>query len=165
MKTYIHYGHKKFDKDLFEPIKNYGHKKFDKGLFDPIKNCFIKPSGGLWASPIDANFGWKDWCDVEQFRACNEENSFTFTLKPNANVYEIHNLEDLWKLPYKNPFSKEPYNPEYKIFPDNYYIDFEKCVEQGIDAIELCNIQRTLYYALYGWDCESILILNEDIIQ
>lgn len=148
MKTYIHYGHKKFDKDLFEPIKN----------------SFVKPTGGFWASPINANFGWKDWCDEEQFRACNEENSFTFTLKPTANVYEIHNIEDLFKLPRYDYLNKE-YNYYYDIFPDRYDIDFEKCIEMGIDAIELCNIKRTLYYALYGWDCESILILNKDIIE
>ena len=43
-------------------------------------------------------------------------------------------------------------------------IDFQ--IENGIDAIEF-NISNDwdLYMALYGWDCDSILILNPNIIE
>ena len=43
---YIHYGHNKFDIDRFMPIQN--------------KMFYNKPYGGLWASRIDARYGWKD---------------------------------------------------------------------------------------------------------
>ena len=45
--------------------------------------------------------------------------------------------------------------------------DFEKMVEDGVDAIKL-NLSKgdyELYYEFYGWDCDSILIMNPDIIR
>ena len=45
------------------------------------------------------------------------------------------------------------------------FIDFEKLAEQGWDAVEvkISNDMR-LYWALYGWDCDSILIMNPDVV-
>lgn len=45
----------------------------------------------------------------------------------------------------------------------NYQIDFEQMLRNGVDAIELTNI-NDLYFDLYGWDCNSIVILNQNII-
>ena len=49
---------------------HYGSKKFDTERFTPIQNCYPrnKPIGGLWASEVDAQFGWKTWCEGEQYR-------------------------------------------------------------------------------------------------
>jgi hypothetical protein len=121
--------------------------------------------GGLWASPVDADFGWKTWNDNEHFRECSESNCFTFTLTESANVYHIYSVADLKSL------------PEYANFivPSRWYcIDFEKALEQGYDAIELhiSEEERTdtepfecLYFKLYGWDCDSILIMNPDVVM
>jgi hypothetical protein len=46
MKTYIHYGSTAFIEESWEPIHNEN---------------WIKPHGGLWASAIDAPYGWD--CD------------------------------------------------------------------------------------------------------
>lgn len=50
--------------------------------------------------------------------------------------------------------------------------DFEKIKDMGIDAIQYNLSNDTtkdyfqgLYYSLYGWDCDSILILNKDCIK
>ena len=42
-------------------------------------------------------------------------------------------------------------------------LDFEE-LKKEYDAIEVI-ISDGLYYALYGWDCDSILILNKDIVE
>ena len=43
-------------------------------------------------------------------------------------------------------------------------LDFEK-LAQEYDAIEvLISGDPGLYYELYGWDCDSILIMNPEII-
>jgi len=51
---------------------HYGSTSFDPKKFNPVLNSYIKPTGGLWTSPIDSEFGWKDWCTAEDFRECNE---------------------------------------------------------------------------------------------
>lgn len=153
MKEYIHYGHKYFNKNIFNKIKN--------------DLWIIKPIGGLWASPVDTKYGWKNWCEENDFRECNEENSFKFTLSKNANVCHIYSVKDLENLP------RQELPPEHYSVNRKYILDFENMVNSGYDAIELHlseevrvsdNFMDNLYWQLYGWDCDSILIMNPDII-
>ena len=44
------------------------------------------------------------------------------------------------------------------------HLDFEEIVRIGIDALEFTLGNGELYFPLYGWDCDSILILNKSII-
>ena len=137
---------------------HYGHKSFDGNRFMPIRNCrnFLKPHGGLWASPVDAEFGWKAWCEREEFRECDAENSFTFTLKPEAKVLRIKHIDDLIGLPRAE---------DALSFRDWCLLDFEKLLELGYDAIELVlSADPRLYWRLYGWDCDSILVMNPEVI-
>lgn len=142
-KKYIHYGHKNFDREKFGNIRNY------KG--------FTKPYGGFWASPVDAEFGWKEWCEREDFRECSLGCSFTFTLSPEAKVLYIDDVGKLNGLP----------EAEYEFALSEWrLLDFEKLLEQGYDAVEMnLSSDGRLYWALYGWDCDSILILNPDIVE
>lgn len=42
-------------------IVHYGHKEYYPSKVKPIKNeNWVKPLGGLWCSPINSNWGWKD---------------------------------------------------------------------------------------------------------
>lgn len=154
MKEYIHYGHKEFDINSFNKIKN--------------ETLWTKPLGGLWASRVDAEYGWKDWCESSGYKKCEENNSFKFTLDNKANVYHIYSVKDLEVLP--RIFLT---NDEYFSTIDKYLIDFENAVNSGYDAIELHLSEETnitddvmggLYYALYPWDCDSILIMNPEIV-
>lgn len=140
-KTYIHYGHKHFDKSLFSSIKNM--------------HSLTKPIGGLWASDVDAVRGWKDWCDDNEFREYEKDNSFKFTLV-DANILTINSSNDLENLP--------KVENKYGMF-SWVILDFEK-ISQEYDAIEV-NISSDgmLYYSLYGWDCDSILVMNPDVVQ
>lgn len=153
---YIHYGATALD--------------FMKGF--PIRNIpfHVKPQGGLWASREDSSFGWKQWCEREDFRECDPKNSFRFTLKDDAHVAIVSNYEDLKALPESVlSFGRLLTSPPTGM---NYCIDFEKCLSLGIDAIELCWYGREfdekakddLYFLLYGWDCDSIVILNQSCI-
>lgn len=151
MKKYIHYGSTKFEPEKFEPIQN---------------RLFVKPTGGFWASPIETEWGWKDWCEAENYEECEKENSFTFTLSENANVLHLHNVEDLDSLPkLKLP---EPLKSLSKGILGMVYLDFEKILKSGYDAIEI-HLEdfslESLYGKLYGWDCDSILIMNPEIIK
>lgn len=148
---YIHYSQ-------YEELR-----KFDPDKFDPIRNIpyFDKPWGGLWASPVDAKFGWEEWCK------CNMENrlgdyNFAFVISDNANIVHIRNESDVYQLPilelstHKDLFDG--------IFPV-VIIDFEKCVELGIDGIRFhLDENYKLRHILRSWDCDCILILNKDIV-
>lgn len=155
MKTkYIHYGSDSFDRTLFTPISN--------------REMFVKPHGGLWASPIDAGRGWCDWCRDENFHTDSLSSSFTFTLSEKAKVIHIRSVVDLTELPdQKLPVGLEGGFP-WKC------IDFEKLLADGVDAVELhlseeditnCGFMGSLYWELYGWDCDSILIMNPDVVE
>lgn len=145
MKTYIHYGHTEFDRSKFQPIENIP--------------SFSKPKGGLWASDVNAKYGWKEWNDREHFRDCNELNSFKFTLTSDARVYQINSRFEVEEMP--------QVGGELHRFYDilGCYPDFEKIVEMGYDVVEV-NMSNDwgIYYALYGWDCDSIIVLNPDVI-
>lgn len=152
---YIHYGSK-----VFNPYKGF-----------PVKNSaypWVKPSchTGLWASRENATFGWKQWCEQECFADCMKENSFRFRLRKDAKVAHLHCKDDILKLPLIEGIRDDG------IF-DNIYIDFEQCVRYGYAGIELewygdewKNVSKdNLYYNLYGWDCDSIVILNSKYVE
>lgn len=138
---------------------HYGSKQFDISKFEPIRNWWNKPHGGLWASPVNAVYGWKRWNAESHYRECSEENSFRFTLAPDAVVYCIDSESKALGLPSLPwPF------PDIK-YPSTRTFDFERVLHAGIDAIELkLSTDRQLYWVMYGWDCDCILILNPDVI-
>ena len=143
MKNYIHYGHTKFDKSVFNKIKNV--------------DCSTKPKGGLWASDVESEHGWKEWCNENKFRDCDKENSFTFTLSDDAKILYIESVNDLESL----PKGKDKFGLNFSSW---YLLDFEKLAET-YDAVEVSiSSDFDLYYKLYGWDCDSIVIMNPDIV-
>ena len=74
----------------------------------------------MWFVPEE--HGWKEWCDAEEFRDCNKENSFTFTLADDANILHIDSVSDLQSLPkVKDKFDLN--------FSSWYLLDFEKLAE------------------------------------
>jgi hypothetical protein len=143
--TYIHYGHKSFNRDKFQSIEN--------------RPYFNKPMGGLWASPVEGANNWKDWCEKEQFRDCSESESFKFKLKDNANVLHLRSCDDLENI-------EQLKDAITQLMCNKAYPNFEHLLQDGIDAIEyhLSN-DWDLYWAMYGWDCDSILVMNPDVIE
>lgn len=144
--VYIHYGDDKFEKP--GSIRNLDQ--------------FTKPSGGFWASRKGDPFGWKRWCEREDFRLNRLERSFEFVLKDFAKVAVLSNSKDLIPMP-KLKDSWKPHKDSHDLFVDWCCLDFE-ALSKIYDAIEITNI-RELYWDLYGWDCNSILIMNPDIVE
>lgn len=144
---YVHYGMNCFIPKVFQPIQNI-----------PFRN---KPNGGLWASRKDARFGWKEWSEENEFHLEGLNRSFEFVLSDNANVMEIHSVSDLKKLP------QQDISGILSLFVSkSIFLDFEKILKSGVDAIELfLSDDMALYYKLYGWDCDCILIMNPDIVE
>ena len=146
--VYIHYGANKFDEKKFAPIKN--------------EPGFSKPRGGLWCSRVDAEYGWIDWCQDEGYRISRLNKCFKFHIKENANIVRINNMNDIHNL-------CDGVETQ-KLFGKKFAIDFESMANRGVDAIELCTVgcigvDIEYWDTVYGWDCQSMVIFNPDIIE
>lgn len=152
-------------KEMNEIYIHYGHKEFDKSKFNEIENreLFVKPSGGLWASRIDSENGWKNWIEVQEFYLdkYRDDNYFKFKLKDDSRILKITNNDQLEKLPH---IDLKKYNIDFE-FTVWQMLDFEK-LSKKYDAIEvLISEDSQLYWELYGWDCDSLLVFNKDCIE
>jgi len=150
---------------------HYGSSHYDPQKFKAIKNnsLFVKPEGGLWGSFKNAPYGWKEWCEDQDFHTEKLKNHFMFTLAPHAHILEINNKEDLTELPKMEPLVVN--GKELPTLTPWVLLDFEKLLADGVDAIQVNMSNDTatsftdgLYQALYGWDCDSVLVMNKDII-
>lgn len=135
---------------------HYGSSSFDVGKIRPIINIGReKPAGGLWTSPTSSKYGWADWCIDAEYYDCSKKDSFIVQLKSNSRVCIIDSLEDLLELPLIGEFKDK--------------LDFELLATM-CDAIWLTEQgqkETHLSYPvnLYGWDCESVLIMNPKCIS
>lgn len=127
---------------------HYGCKSFQRERFMPVRNrergFITKPYGGFYFE-----------ADLTQF--------FTFTLSKKARVLKIESFNDLAGLPRT---SVEP-------FEDEVYLDFESLAKRwdaiGVTFYRGGLLQRShksydLVNALRFWDCDSLLVLNPDVI-
>lgn len=140
---------------------HYGHNSFDVNLFNPICNIsfFTKPAGGLWASRADAKYGWKEWCQENNFEDCNFSKSFRFSLKENARVLEIRSHETF--LCVFNLYGREKGGR----LTSFQLLDYEKLAKY-YDAVEFfLSEDGRLYRDMYGWDCDSLLVMNPEMIK
>ena len=144
---YIHYGSDGFDPSKFRRIENV---KF-----------FTKPKGGFWGSPLSAEYGWAKWCKDNNLRECDKEESFIFTLKDSAKVLKLVSFIDLMPLPKRTEADEGFFSYDFDTYA-SVYLDFERLLKDGVDAIEI-KIEG-LYFLLYGWDCDSILVMNKDVV-
>lgn len=141
--VYIHCG-----SDVFKPELIV--KKFDR---------WDKPSG-LWASPEDSDWGWREWCEAEDFRGKEElSKSFRFKLKSGARVLQIRHLRDV------EPFAI--LNPDF-IFLNSRELDLNRIYSE-FDAMEVhmsenwCELHDS--HLFYSWDVDSIAVWNPDVIE
>ena len=143
----IHYGSNSFEKDWFASIRNI--------------NFLNKPEGGLWASPVNSKYGWIDWCKRENFELQRLKESFKFNC--NGSFIVINKPEDLKELPL---CFRECSIERKKLRP---YFDFEKMAKEvdGVYLTEAGEYKTRLSFPLnfYGWDCESVLIFNFNVIK
>ena len=149
--NYIHYGSNCFQKERFRPIRN-------------CERAWVKPTpeSGLWASPTWTSYGWKDYCSDNLFLQDRLNDFFIFSLKEDSKILLIRDNIDLERLSKRNLLLQ---SDDDFFNRDLYLIDFEKCLQIGYDAIEVYINSMEIYNGLYGWDCDSILILNPDCID
>lgn len=146
MKCYVHYGADQYNKDLVEIRKSW--------------TIPAKPDKGLWASPLDADYGWKDWCQGEDFRLETLDASFKFVIKDSANILHVHSEKDI--LPYVIPC-------EYRFcITETSSLDKldQELLYSKFDGIELhLSDNYSMHNGIFNtWDCDSICVWNPDVI-
>lgn len=139
-----------------------------------IRNGRIKPSGGLWSSPLNSPHSWKQWCIEQQFHENLLEKSFTFSLTDDAVILLINGVKELENLPdnifvwNEKPHSFAQEDIQNELWRGECYlkfIDFEKLAEK-FDGMELrISEEPLLEMIFYSWDCDSLLIWNKGKIK
>lgn len=118
----------------------------------------MKPAPGtcLWGSPLHTLFGWRKWADEHYPERTDFSKYFCFDFQPWARVMLINSPQD-----YENC-------PKIGIVK---CIDFEAIYRSGFSAIWLTSLglisstdNFDMYMGFYGWDCDSVAVLNPDSI-
>ena len=146
LKKYIHYGSNAFDIDKFDQVKN--------DLYASI----FKPIGGFWASPVDSENNWHNWCINNNFRIDELNKSFVFTLLPNSRILSIHTMNDI-----NNAIRQQCRLPLHA--RSSRGIDFEGLIHLGYDAVEVYLDDFDVWQYFYGWDVDSIFIMNPSCMR
>ena len=145
--TYIHYGADHFDENVFR--EKIQHPNEFLSMYKPA---------GLWGSPVDSEYGWKDFVLSEDFNVASLEKHFTFRLKKSAKVLHFYRFVDA--MPYLY------YNGEFR----SHCLDLAK-IYRSYDAVELHITNDyarfkdvTLCMVFNMWDVDSICVWNKDIL-
>lgn len=157
MNTYRHYGSNKF---IYERFKDVVDR--------PIRETG-KPNG-LWASPIDSELSWYNWCMGENFHTEHLNEYFDFTIREDSRILNIYEEDDI--IPY---IIKHKYNMDFGLYVQGYDRPKTDCADrynierlhEEFDGIELHldqNYMNLRYTIFYSWDVDSIVIWNPDII-
>lgn len=150
-KKYIHYGSSTFDINRFRKIENICLGSLDN-----------KPYGGLWASPVECNSSWYNWCLNNDYKPEKLKESFTFTLKPGTNILKLNSTDDVYLL---NKFFIITKPLSRMSFIDTPTIDFEYLEKVGYDGLEISMDDYDMYMKFYGWDVDSLLLFNPNCID
>lgn len=137
-------------------VIHYGSESYDDSMFYEISNRhFVKPKGGLWTSPVKSNHSWKRWCIENDFHTRSLDKFFIIDIT-GANILTIEGPDQLYDL----PSIELSYGMQIRV------LDFEKLMKK-YDAIHLTEdgeiSTRFTEFNLYGWDCESVLVMNRDL--
>lgn len=142
-------------------------EEFDKHLIYTdlsSRGSINKPKIAWWGSPVDAEYGWKEWCENNEYEF-NFDNPIYWTMKEGSKIYTIDFIDT----------ESDPDNQLSQYIVDDgfgsCYLDYQRMKDDGIDAVELYNaaighlfISR-IETMFNSWDCESIVVLNPDVIE
>lgn len=132
---------------------SHSNKLFNIDNIEPIENCkwLNKPNGGLWTSPVNSKYGWKDWNEYSNYLSVdNTIPHVILKLKPNCKILEVNSVKDIddkFMNKSSGKINFEVISKEYDVFWLTY-----KC----LNKVELGNPEA----CFYGWDCETVLLLN-----
>lgn len=155
---------------------------FDKDkiitILDGTPSAINKPHKAFWGSPINAEFGWKEWCYSNEMWIDEYDwsNPVVWKLQTGSKILKVDSLDVMsaerscLKKYLANPF------PTEIRFSNPYFmsvLNFELMYEDGITAVQLMNPSighmfwndYELESMFNSWDCESIVVLDKAKIE
>ena len=146
-KIYIHYGSSKFDPN---------HK---------LGGGHCGKPNGLWASPRYSDWGWRAWCENEEFHTDRLNRHFKFRLQKGTRILKVKCLDDI--LPY---LKKSDYFRDFSPFMDcdptfGRKLDIPKIMENydGMEVYMSDNYGELHNSSMfYVYDVDSLVIWNLD---
>lgn len=153
-RIYVHY-----QRDNSKLPVSFDPKLMNTHLDIPVRYLWAeKPSPknfGLWASHVDAEFGWKDWATGEDFTSCEDNQAMYFKFRPGARIIFVDSVEKLDELPM--------IDLEERLFREKG-LDWESIVRIA-DGLEIIfSSDWRLRDRLWSWDCDSIITWNPYVI-
>lgn len=153
-RIYVHY-----QRDNSKLPVEFDPKLMNTHLDIPVRYLWAeKPSPrnfGLWASHVDAEFGWKDWATGEDFTSCEDNQAMYFKFRPGARIIFVDSVKKFDELPM--------INLEERLFREKG-LDWET-ITKVADGLEIIfSSDWRLRDRLYSWDCDSIITWNPYMI-
>ena len=159
---YVTYG--------FGTTKDFDINKIEINL----NECIGKPKSAWWGSPVSAEYGWKEWCEANDFvpgskgknieEYFDEKDAIYWKLETGSKILMIDYVDDLIDFFEQGfiEYIEDDRDPILNQFRWNFY----NVVAAGYDAIQLNdstighNFRSDLEMLMNSWDCESIVVLN-----
>ena len=148
----VHYKDKEFNRKLVKEIKNSEKRYY-----------LNKPEGGLWTSPIDSEYGWREFLREGNLSSGRKrlEHYVLFKIKDSIKrkLFIVNSEEDVLLLP--------------RIMINNYtLVDFERLANMGYSGLWLTwkgqvetRYTRPGGIEFYGWDVETVLLFSMNGVE
>ena len=147
-------------------LVHYGSATLDKSRIDGISNNRQrnKPSkGGLWTSPKESEFNWNDFIENED---CSDlwlsDMSSYIELNHTGLTYLINGDRDIKELVDNGFIIKTGTGFIYDYEALALKVDSIWLSYQGLRTVGIFSFDKPNFY---GWDCETVLILNSKSIS
>lgn len=133
-----------------------------------------KPSGGLWSSPKNSQWGWKDWCLSEMFKEKSYFRvGFKFKLKKSAKIFVLNTISDYLELPeeyfieQKYGYPGDPKSLNWEKLATEYdgFLLTETGLSETRDLGFGLSSDSTGRVGFNAWDCETLLVFSLDCIS
>jgi hypothetical protein len=142
-------------------------RPFSLGFYEEIEDQnFVKPLGGLWLSRIQENEKtlWQNWCEEQRWSPYEAPVYFQEVfLRDNAKVIRLHSFEDFEELieSYPSPHDYSPFS--FEALSKDF--DVIWLTDRGERETRVLCHSLLKIPSLYGWDFETFLVLNKNVIQ
>lgn len=126
-----------------------------------------KPKSAFWGSPLNAKFGWKDWCESEEWGDLGGD-KVIWTLQEGSKILRIirKEVEDMKTSPLLKYYIKERIVSSTRAEYGDFYLNFTELARQNYAAVELMDASighsftNRLELSFNVWDCQSIVVLD-----